>query len=124
MLDSRPLKALARSFLAGEPGVEHIFERASETLGRPWGWLRPLARRYVDAMAGLTRPRYRDVVQFLRNDRRFARARRKFRDELSVESWMVEVQRMQPVAAAEVWDLPAIESAAALTEWLRLNPGE
>jgi RNA-directed DNA polymerase len=124
MLDSRPLKALARSFLAGEQSVEQIFERASGTLGRRWGWLRPLARRYVDAMAEQTRPRYRDVVQFLRNDRRFARVRRKFRDELSVESWMLEPQRMQPVAAAERWDLPPIESAAALTEWLHLNPGE
>jgi hypothetical protein len=124
MLDSRPLKALARSFLAGEQSVEQIFERASETLGRPWGWLRPLARRYIDEMAGQTRPRYRDVAQFLRNDRRFARVRRKFRDELSVASWMLEPQRMQPVAAGKIWDLPAIESAADLTEWLHLNPGE
>ncbi len=124
MLDSRPLKALARCFLAGEQSVEHLFERASETLGRRWGWLRPLARRYVDAMAGETRPRYRDVLQFLRNDRRFARVQRKFRDELSVDSWMLEPQRMQPVAAAEMWDVPAIESAGALTEWLHLNPGE
>ena len=37
---------------------------------------------------------------------------------------MLEPQRMQPVAAAERWDLPAIESVAALTEWLQLNPGE
>jgi len=31
---------------------------------------------------------------------------------------------MQPVAAAEAWDIPAIESAGALADWLLLNAGE
>ena len=31
---------------------------------------------------------------------------------------------MQPVAAAETWAVPAIESAGALADWLAINPGE
>lgn len=31
---------------------------------------------------------------------------------------------MQPVPAAENWDVPAIETIGALTDWLHLNPGQ
>ena len=48
----------------------------------------------------------------------------KYRDELAVEQWLAEPQQMQPVAAAETWDLPVIESAGALARWLLLTPGE
>src|ERR1700685_2436106 len=68
------LRALARSFLAGETTVEQIAARASRTLGRQWGWLRPLAQRYLRAIAGRTRPRHRDVIQFFLDDLGFRRA--------------------------------------------------
>ena len=38
--------------------------------------------------------------------------------------WLTEPQQMQPVAAAETWDIPVIESAGALADWLLLTPGE
>jgi len=41
-----------------------------------------------------------------------------------VEQWLTESQQMQPVAAAETWDVPTIESVAALADWFRLSPGE
>jgi len=71
------ISALARSFLAGEPAVKDVHSRAARTLGRPWRWLGPLATRYVEAFAGRTRPRHRDVVRFLLEDKGFARARAK-----------------------------------------------
>lgn len=37
---------------------------------------------------------------------------------------MAEPQRMQPVDAARVWDVPVIESAGALADWLRVAPSE
>ena len=116
--------ALARSFAAGAPTIEQIVARGSRTLGRRWRWLRPLARRYLAAFAGRARPHPRDVVQFLLRDAGFRRARSRYSTELSVERWLPEPQRMQPVAAAAAWGVPAIESAGALADWLLLDHGE
>ncbi len=102
---NRPLvRVLARSFVAGEISVEPIVARASQTLGHSWRWLRPLAQRYVKSTLGQTRSRH------LHN--------------LSIEQWLTEPHLMQPVAAAQSWDVPAIESVGALSEWLQLTPGD
>jgi RNA-directed DNA polymerase len=124
MPSSSLLNVLARSFLADAPGVEQIVARCSWTLGRPCRWLRPLARRYAAEFSGRTRPRRRDVVQFLLRDAGFARAWRKHSRKLSVEHWLNEPQRMQPVAAAEAWDVPSIESAGDLAGFLEITSGE
>ena len=118
------IHALARAFLAGEPSVEQIVARGDRMLGKSWRWLRPLAKRYVLEIAGRPRPRRRDVVEFLLRDPGFAHARAKYRRRLSVEHWLTEPQRMQPVPAAAAWDVPIIESAGALAEWVGLTPGE
>jgi hypothetical protein len=118
------VNVLARAFLAGEQSIERVVARASRTLGRPWRWLRPVARRYLQAYAGRTRPRGREVVQFLLRDPSFARVWWKRSHELPVEQWLTEPQKMQPVAAAGTWPVPVIESAGSLADWLRLDPGE
>ena len=64
------LGALARCFLAGEPVVEGIVARAADMLGKRHRWLKPLALRYVETFAGQTRPRRRDVIRFLSDERR------------------------------------------------------
>jgi RNA-directed DNA polymerase len=98
--------------------------RAARTLGRRWRWLRPLAGRYVEAFAGRTRPRHRDVVRFLLHDPGFERARAKYRNEISIAQWIPEPQRMQPVEAAQHWNLPVMESMGSLADWLCLSIGE
>ena len=118
------LGALARSFLTGEATVEGMVTRASSTLGRNWRWLRPLARRYVEAVAGETRPRQRDVIQFFLNDPGFRRAWTKYFDELAVAEWMEDPQRMQPVAAAASWNVPVIESVGGLADWFEITVDE
>ena len=120
------LKALARSFLAGEPSVEQIFARGERTLGRRWRWLRPLARRYVETFGRplRPRPRQREVVEFLRRNPVFRRAWSKYRYEISIAHWLTEPQQMRPVAAAKSWQLPVLESVGGLADWLRLEPGE
>ncbi len=70
------------------------------------------------------RPRQRDILQFLDEDPGIRRAWGEHSSELSIEQYLNEPQQMQPVAAAESWDLPAIESAGALAEWLLLYPSE
>ena len=118
------ISVLARSLLAGEQIVDVVHTRTVRTLGRPWRWLRPLAHRYVEAFAGRTRPRHREVVRFLLSDPGFERARRKYGHELSIAEWLAEPQRMQPVSTAQGWDLPVIESVGDLAAWLSLGPGE
>ena len=121
MRSSPLISVLARALLAGEPAVDEVHARAVRTLGRSWRWLRPLASRYVQAFSGGTRPRHRDVVQFLVNDPGFRRAHRKYRVELAIVEWITEPQRMQPVEAARRWDLPVIETTRDLAAWLTLS---
>jgi RNA-directed DNA polymerase len=116
--------ALARVFLAGVPTAEQVIVRADQMLGRRWRWLRPLAGRYIKAYDGQTRPRHREVVRFLLQDRGFKRAWSKYAHQLSISQWLTEPQQMQPVATATVWSIPAIESATALAAWLGVSPGE
>lgn len=124
MSNSQLLSALARSFLAAETTVEQIVARASQALGRSWRWLKPLARRYVATVAGQTRPRRREVVQFLAKDPGFARAWSRHFDKLSVETWLTEPNQMQPVTPAQAWDIPIIETAGDLAAWLLLSVGD
>ena len=118
------LRALAASLIAGEITTEKIIERLSLTLGRPWRWLRPVARRYVKSVSGKTRPRQRDVVEFLRNDASLRRAWSRHRDEISIEQWLTDPAQMQPVSVAAGWDVPAIESVEKLAAWLGLTVNE
>ena len=124
MQDSSLLGALAQALLAGEPTVEVLVYRCSRTLGKSWRWLRPLALRYLHKFGAGTGPRHRDVVRFLRDDAGLQRARSKYSDELLVREVLIAPPRMQPVAAAEAWDLPAIDSPGDLAKWLGLDPGE
>ena len=118
------ISALARSLMAEEPTVDGVHARLVRTLGRPWRWLEPLARRYVAAFSGHTRPRHRDVVRFLLDDQGFKRARIAHGNTLSIAEWIPEPQRMHPVAAALRWDLPPIETSGDLAAWLSLYPTE
>jgi RNA-directed DNA polymerase len=124
MYDLSLLHALATSFLAGEPTVEQIVIRCRQTLGRSWKWLEPLARRYLRKFSGRTRPRRREVVNFLKLDRGFRRVWADHAQELAVQGWLTASPHMQPVAAAVGWDIPAIETPTALAEWFGITTGE
>jgi hypothetical protein len=118
------LDALATAILAGEATADGVAERLIRALGREWKWIRPFARRYIDVYANRIRPRHREVVRFLEQDKSFHRAWLKHPRKLSVEHWLTEPQRMQPVAAAASWKVPTIESVGKLAAWLRLDPGD
>ena len=124
MQDSVLLGALADCLLAGEPAAELLIARCRRMLGKSWRWLTPLTQRYLKRFAGETRPRHRAVVQFLRNDRGFRRARSRYFNELFVQQRLTEPQQMEPVAAAAGWDIPSISSAGDLAAWLGLDVGE
>jgi RNA-directed DNA polymerase len=107
-------RAIARAFLAGEPTVEQLIDRATRVMGKPSRWIVRAARRFVATFPpDKTRPRHRDVLELLRS----FRALRK----LSVREWLTESQQMQPVSAAASWPIPPIETVAALANWLAIN---
>ena len=112
------MKALAESLVAGELTVETVVARCTHTLGKQWRWLRPLARRYVARFSGRTRPRRQFVIQFLLADIGFRRAYSKHFSHLAVEHWVTSPQRMLPNPAGANWEVPKIESVAALAQWL------
>jgi hypothetical protein len=119
--DPRLPEALASAFAAGEFTVDAVTARGARLLGREWRWLRPLARRYVQTFSGRIRPTQRDVVTFLLNDKRFYRIWQKPASNLGITHWLTEPQRMQPVAAAAKWGVPAIDSVASLADWLGVD---
>ncbi|MGA9889037.1 MAG: reverse transcriptase family protein [Candidatus Acidiferrales bacterium] len=124
MPTSSLLRVLAASFLAGQPSAEQIEIRCAQVLGRKWHWLKPLAKRYVKTFAVRTRPRRRDVIEFLTRDEGFQRAWSKYSEKLSIAQWIIEPQQMQPAAVATAWPVPQIESVGALAEWLGVTIGE
>ena len=115
---------IARSFLAGEPSLEQILSRAGLMLGRDWPWLRPLARRYLAAFSGQTRPRQHDVVRFFWRDDNFREEYVKDLYRVRAAGCSPTPERMQPVEAAAGWDIPVIESAGELARWFWIEVGE
>jgi RNA-directed DNA polymerase len=111
------LDALGRAILAGDPEEDAIVSRCSRLLGRRWRWLRPLARRFTEFADG-ARPRRRDTVHFLREDKGFRRAWDLYGPELSVE------QRFAPPEMVGSWNVPALVTSGDLADWLALTPGE
>ena len=114
---------LARSLIAGEQTVEEALARGAHALGRPWPWLRNVAKAYLNKFAGGTRPREREVVEFLAENRSFRGALAHLH-RIRIEHLVAEPQRMQPATKARAWPVQAIESAGGLAEWLGITPGE
>ncbi len=72
-------------------------------------------------------PRRQRVVSFLLADASFTRACGKYRNEIRVTEWLSELdapRRMEPVPAAQLWQIPAIVSIAQLADFLNLTYGE
>ena len=113
---------MADAILAGEFSVESIADRCEVLLGKRWRWIRPLARRVTTRFGSKTRPRRRDLMGFLRQDRGFRRAQSRHSFDVDRSRIMLAPQKMQPVAPAAGWDVPVIESVRQLAEWLEINP--
>ncbi len=122
--DEQVTRYLARAFLAGEPRVDAVAARAAEMLGHEWGWVRPLAARYVARFEAQTRPRLSEVVAFLRGDARFRAACKRLHNQLEIVQRVAGAPAMLPMAATAGWGVPAIATVAELADWRRLDASE
>ena len=118
------ISTLARAFLAAEPNQDKIEKLAGETLGRPWRWIRPVARRYTERFGDRTRPRLREVERFLRGDPSFRRALEKRGSALQIAARVNIAPQMRPIAAARSWQVPEIVTEHDLAAWLRVRENE
>jgi len=115
------LNQIANAFVQGERRVEDTVDRLTNVLGRRWRFLTPLAERYFRAFPN-PRPRRREVLRFLREDRVFRRAWRKRLSKIHVDQWPSSPPPAQSPAGR--WDLPPIQTAGELARWLEVTPGE
>jgi hypothetical protein len=107
---------LAQSLIAGELAAKPAAERMIWAIGRDKPWVHRVAQRFEAAFAQGTRPRYREVIEFLLTDPDY----RRISWRLSVKHYLTGPQRMQPVAAAASWELPRIESIGDLAAWFEM----
>ncbi len=124
MLTSALVNVLANAILSGEQEKDAIIARLGHVLGRNWRWIRPLANRYLEAFHGCTRPRRREVVSFLRLDAGFSEACYRYARQIRIVHRIAGPPSMHPVAAAENWPIPRIETMRALADWLELDASE
>jgi RNA-directed DNA polymerase len=124
MPTSALVDVLANAILSGEQKTDAVAARLYHVLGRKWRWVQPLVGRYLQTLAGRVRPRRREVGGFLRRDPGFLEACHKYGHRLKIVHWITGPQSMQPVAAAESWAIPRIETVGALAEWLEVTPSE
>lgn len=115
---------LAKAFVAGEAAPDAVVNRCTRMLGRRWRWLRPLVIRCQKALAKQSRPHSRHVADFLRKDQAFKRAIHRHWHVLEIAQRLHDPSSMQPVAAAEEWPLPPIETVSQLAAWLDVTDGE
>ncbi len=116
--------ALARALTGGSQDQPSIATRLSVTLGQPQArWMEQLAQRYVRVFAGSTRPREREVAQFVQADRvwRLRLAPTPTRARQPVARWPLEAPNMLPVPTATDWPVRKIESVEALINWLGIE---
>jgi len=115
------LNQIANAFVQGERRVEDTVDRLTNVLGRRWRFLTPLVERYFRAFPN-SRPRRREVLRFLREDRVFRRAWRKRFSKIHVDQWPSSPPPAQSPAGR--WDLPPIQTVGELAQWLEVTPGE
>jgi RNA-directed DNA polymerase len=117
------IHGLAEAFLSGPWELESLVERGGRVLGRRYRWLRPLARRVLEAFGESPRPRVARLAEFLAKDRRFQKSSDAEPLRLHFARWTG--QGMAPAAGPPTsWSVPAITSPAALADFLEIAPSE
>jgi RNA-directed DNA polymerase len=118
---------IARAFAMGPLDIASLLDRGARAASLPARVLLPLAEIVAARFEGRARPRARDIVALLCQDRLWLtrqlapaeRARRRPQRE-----WLSTSPSMAPVAAATQWALPALTTVSELAAWLELTTEE
>ena len=118
--------AIARAFAMGSLDIDSLVKRGSGATGESVRAIRPLAHKVSESFAGATRPRARDILALLDQDRvwltrHLGVPRQAHRRRTDTET---PTASMLPVLAASSWNLPALTSVAALADWLEIPAAE
>lgn len=114
--------SLAEAMLRGPFEEADLVAAIHSHLGRPQAFARSLVRRAVAYFGTTGRPRRHVLRAFLQGDDGLHRALKKLPRRLPME--LEVTHTMQPVPAAQHWQVPPICDAGALMRWLRLGEGE
>jgi RNA-directed DNA polymerase len=114
------LNRIAEAFVRSENPVEDSVNRLAALLGRRWGFLTSLVKRYFVAFPQAGQRR-RHVLRFLQRDPVFRRVWNKRFSKLPVTQWISPPLAHTPRAG---WDLPSVPTAGDLAGWLEVTPNE
>jgi hypothetical protein len=118
---------LASAFLSGAWSLEALVRRGGEACGQRPRWLRPLARRILTAFPTAPPPaELPALTALLLQDRRFYDALTTHRQQepLLARVYSIAPEMTPAPGAPATWPVPALDTTAALAEWLGLEPGE
>lgn len=119
--------AISRAFAMGPLDVASLVERGARAANEPARTLLPLAQMVAAAFAHKPRPRVRDTIALLWEDRLWLRRRLATATGAGQRphvEWLSATPSMAPVAAGQAWPLPSITTLAALAAWLQLSGEE
>ncbi len=114
------LNRVAEAFVRSENPVEDSVNRLAALLGRRWGFLTSLVKRYLVAFPQAGQRR-RHVLRFLQQDPVFQRVWNRRFSKLPVTRWLSPPLMRTPRAE---WDLPLIHTVGDLAAWLEVTPNE
>ncbi len=116
------MHGLAEAFLSGPWELEALIARGQSVLARKSRWLRPLATRVLVAFPEGSRPRVDRLADFLRDDERFWKARRR-PPTLRYDRWPEPIMTPAPGPPGS-WPVPAIATSAELARLLDVEPNQ
>jgi RNA-directed DNA polymerase len=115
------IHGLAEAFLSGPWELEALIARGQSVLARNYRWLRPLATRVLAGFPAGSRPRIGRLADFLRDDERFQKARRRRTPALRFDRWPEPMMTPAPGPPGS-WPVPAIATTTELARFLDLEP--
>jgi len=113
-------RIFATVFAAGGWEENELFERAGRLLVKKGRWLRPLARRLVQAHPGAVRPRAEAIQAFLLADAGFLRAYHN--DRIEFATLLGSQPAMVSSEITRHWDRsPPLRTPGELSQWLAIS---
>jgi hypothetical protein len=113
-------QALAHAFLGSDWSLSGLLERGEAAVGSRGQWLRPLAKRVLEAFPEPPLHRHEDLEDFVRKNESFERAWKERRIPHRTPRFLP----FEPRMGTQRWQVPVLTTSGELARWLHLTPGE